>query len=67
MYRTAKHRKDWTGGVNQWNFNNLLKEKGYEVGSCRCETNDGLRTLEDSSIPTRMKIRLMNSRYGLDI
>lgn len=39
MYRTAKHRKDFTGGTNTWNFYNLLKEKGYEVGSCRYKTN----------------------------
>lgn len=39
MYRTAEHRKDYTGGTNTWNFYNLLKEKGYEVGSCRYKTH----------------------------
>ncbi|MBO7713989.1 MAG: hypothetical protein J6S85_10495 [Methanobrevibacter sp.] len=33
MYRTAKDRKDYTGGINQWGFESILKEKGYVVGS----------------------------------
>ena len=35
MYRTAKDRKDFTGGTNLWDFADRLAEKGYEVGSCR--------------------------------
>ena len=34
MYRTAKDRKDFTGGTNQWDFNQRLNEMGYEVSSC---------------------------------
>ena len=35
MYRTAQHRKDWTGGTNQWNFLKILNEKGFKVMTCR--------------------------------
>ena len=31
MYRTAKHRKDWTGGNNTWDFCSTLKSLGYEL------------------------------------
>ena len=31
MYRTAQHRKDWTGGFNQWDFERRLAEIGYEM------------------------------------
>ena len=34
MYRTAKDRKDYTGGVNTWDFYDRLAKKGYEVSSC---------------------------------
>lgn len=33
MYRTAKDRKDFTGGTNQWDFNSRLQEKGYLISS----------------------------------
>lgn len=33
MYRTAKDRKDYTGGINQWDFNSRLQEKGYMLSS----------------------------------
>ena len=39
MYRTAEHRKDWTGGVNQWDFVRKINLAGYEVTSCRYKTN----------------------------
>ena len=39
MYRTAQHRKDWHGGVNQWGFVNELNRKGYEVTNCSYKTN----------------------------
>ena len=29
MYRTAKDRKDYTGGTNQWDFNSRLQSMGY--------------------------------------
>ena len=35
MYRTAQHRKDWTGGTNLWNFNKVLNDMGYYVATCR--------------------------------
>ena len=38
MYRTAEHRKDWTGGINQWNFNRVLNDKGFKVMTCRVKT-----------------------------
>ena len=31
MYRTAKHRKDWTGGTNRWDFERRLAEAGYQM------------------------------------
>jgi hypothetical protein len=31
MYRTARDRKDYTGGVNQWDFESLLSNKGYKL------------------------------------
>lgn len=34
MYRTAKDTKDFTGGVNQWNFLQVLNNKGYKVTKC---------------------------------
>lgn len=39
MYRTAEHRKDYTGGINQWDFIRKLNMLGYEVTSCRYKTN----------------------------
>lgn len=33
MYRTAKNRKDYTGGINTWDFNIKLREKGYMLSS----------------------------------
>ena len=33
MYRTAKDRKDYTGGTNTWDFASKLAEKGYHVSS----------------------------------
>lgn len=33
MYRTAKDRKDYHGGTNQWDFNKKLQEKGYILSS----------------------------------
>lgn len=33
MYRTAKDRKDFTGGVNQFDFEDILEHSGYVVGS----------------------------------
>ena len=33
MYRTAKDRKDFTGGINQFDFDSKLKAKGYVIGS----------------------------------
>ena len=33
MYRTAKDRKDYTGGINMWGFETELKRKGYVLGS----------------------------------
>lgn len=38
MYRTAKNRKDYTGGSNQWDFNNKLQEKGYMLSSVPYKT-----------------------------
>ena len=35
MYRTAEHRKDWTGGTNRWDFNKTLNDMGYAVMTCR--------------------------------
>lgn len=29
MYRTAKDRHDYTGGTNQWDFNEKLQSLGY--------------------------------------
>ena len=31
MYRTAQHRRDWTGGFNQWDFERKLAEIGYAM------------------------------------
>lgn len=31
MYRTAQHRKDWTGGTNLWDFVGTLNRMGYRV------------------------------------
>ena len=31
LTRTAKHRKDWTGGPNQWDFDRKLTAKGYTI------------------------------------
>ena len=39
MYRTAQHRKDWTGGRNLWDFNKTLNNMGYFVDSCRYKVN----------------------------
>lgn len=39
MYRTAKHRKDWTGGINQWGFVPALNEMGFSVVNCRFKQN----------------------------
>ena len=30
-FRTAKDRKDYTGGFNQWGFENELKRIGFEL------------------------------------
>lgn len=30
-YRTAEHRKDYTGGRNQFDFNQKLNDMGYSV------------------------------------
>ena len=38
MYRTAKNRKDYIGGSNQWDFNNKLQEKGYMLSSVPYKT-----------------------------
>ena len=38
MYTTAKNRKDYTGGTNQWDFNNKLQEKGYMLSSVPYKT-----------------------------
>ena len=38
MYRTAKNRKDYTGGTNQWDFNNKLQENGYMLSSVPYKT-----------------------------
>ena len=35
MYRTAEHRKDWTGGTNLWSFIPELNRKGFYVATCR--------------------------------
>lgn len=35
MYRTAKHRKDFTGGTNQWDFISQLNKEGYKVVTCK--------------------------------
>ena len=35
MYRTAQHRKDWTGGTNRWDFIPTLNNKGFFVATCR--------------------------------
>lgn len=34
MYRTVKHRKDYTGGQNLWNFTPELNKMGYRVVIC---------------------------------
>lgn len=39
MYRTAKHRKDYVGGVNRCDFVRELNNRGYEVVNCRYKTN----------------------------
>ena len=39
MYRTAKHKMDFVGGVNQWGFIRELNNKGYIVTNCRYKTN----------------------------
>ncbi len=31
MYRTAEHRRDYTGGYNTWDFERKLAELGYEM------------------------------------
>lgn len=31
MYRTAKHRKDYTGGDNRWDFLQILHKYGYKL------------------------------------
>jgi hypothetical protein len=31
MYRTAEHRKDYTGGINMWGFEESLKRIGYYI------------------------------------
>lgn len=31
MYRTAKDRKDFTGGNNQWDFEAILANLGYKL------------------------------------
>lgn len=38
MYRTAENRKDYTGGTNQWDFNEKLQEKGYMLSSVPYKT-----------------------------
>ena len=38
MYRTAKDRTDYTGGVNTWDFNYKLQEKGYMLSSVPYKT-----------------------------
>jgi hypothetical protein len=38
MYRTAQHRKDWTGGTNQWDFLRQLNNAGYKVMTCRVKS-----------------------------
>jgi len=39
MYRTAKDRKDYTGGTNQWDFNNKLQSMGYMLSNVPYKTN----------------------------
>lgn len=39
MFRTAEHKRDFVGGVNQWGFVRELNSKGYEVTSCSYKTN----------------------------
>lgn len=31
MYRTARDARDYTGGINQWDFKRRLERLGYEV------------------------------------
>jgi len=31
MYRTAQHRKDWTGGTNRWDFVPTINKMGYLI------------------------------------
>lgn len=33
MYRTAKDYKDYTGGINEWDFDSKLHSAGYRIGS----------------------------------
>lgn len=41
MYRTARDTKDYTGGVNQWDFEKKLEKLGYKVKEPRkkCDFN----------------------------
>lgn len=38
MYRTAKDRKDYTGGTNQWDFNERLQNLGYKLSGVPYKT-----------------------------
>lgn len=31
LVRTARHRKDWTGGMNEWWFDSELEKRGYTI------------------------------------
>lgn len=41
MYRTAKNDKDYTGGINTWDFESRLAKLGYYViePRTRCDFN----------------------------
>ena len=40
-YREVKHRKDYTGGTNMWDFGYKLNDKGYRLNipSKNCDFN----------------------------
>lgn len=39
MFRTAEHRRDYVGGINQWSFVRTLNNMGYAVTNCSYKTN----------------------------
>lgn len=41
LTRTAQHRKDYTGGTNQYVLDSWLKDKGYEISipMSKCDKN----------------------------